>query len=120
VLEKVEFVFIISTMHEYAMSALLESLSGVPQGSVISPLLFLRHFNDLPDWILSSIQMFADDTKLTSNSIAIRLPRQPIWSMEDDACKHIPSRLLVLLLVHVCAVHIVTPQSPHLVLNLTE
>jgi len=43
------------------MSALSEVLSDVPQGSVIGPLLFLLYVNDLPDWILSSIQMFADD-----------------------------------------------------------
>ena len=47
-----------------SFSALLEVLSGVPQGSVIGPLLFLLYVNDLPDWILSSMQMFADDTKL--------------------------------------------------------
>jgi len=46
------------------VSALLEVMSGVPQGSVIVPLLFILYVNDLPDWILSNIQMFSDDTKL--------------------------------------------------------
>jgi hypothetical protein len=39
-------------------------LSGVPQGSVLGPILFLIFVNDLPDWMRSSIKMFADDTKL--------------------------------------------------------
>jgi Reverse transcriptase (RNA-dependent DNA polymerase) len=38
--------------------------SGVPQGSVLSPLLFIAFVSDSPKWITSSINMFADDTKL--------------------------------------------------------
>ena len=47
-----------------SFSELIEVLSGVPQGSVLGPLLFLLFVNDLPDWIVSSMIMFADDTKL--------------------------------------------------------
>ena len=39
-------------------------LSGVPQGSVLGPLLFLLFVNDLPDWIKNSMRMFADDVKI--------------------------------------------------------
>jgi len=39
-------------------------LSGIPQGSVLGPLLFLTFVNELPEWITSSMLMFADDTKI--------------------------------------------------------
>ena len=38
--------------------------SGIPQGSVLGPILFTIFINDMPDSINSLIKLFADDTKL--------------------------------------------------------
>ena len=40
--------------------------SGVPQGSVLGPILFIYYINDMPSNALCPIKIFADDTKLFS------------------------------------------------------
>ena len=50
-----------SVVVEGESSNSVEVESGVPQGTVLGPLLFLCYVNDMPDCVKSSIRLFADD-----------------------------------------------------------
>ena len=38
--------------------------AGVPQGSVLRPILFLLYFNEIPDDVICNIGIYADDSTL--------------------------------------------------------
>ena len=56
-----------------AMSSQCPVLSGVPQGTVLGPLLFLLFINDIADDINSTIRLFADDCLLHREILT------PLW-----------------------------------------
>ena len=47
-------------------SSWLTSRSGVPQGSVLSPIFFLVYINDIVDGLQNDIKLFVDDTSIYS------------------------------------------------------
>jgi len=78
-------------------------MSGVPQGSVLGPLLFLLYINDLPCKITSKIRLYAEDVILSreihdendilrlQNDLDIIAQWADIWSMKHNQskCEHL-------------------------------
>ena len=53
--------------------------SGVPQGSVLGPVLFVIFINDLPNIVNSLCQMYADDTK-----VFVKVEKESIAKLQQD------------------------------------
>ena len=48
-------------------SSLIDVVSGVPQGTLLDPLLFILQINDLPSMVSSKVILFADDCLIYRN-----------------------------------------------------
>ena len=63
-------------------------VSGIPQGSVLGPILFVCFVNDLPSVVTSRVLLFADDTKIftevpvNQQTLQQDLDKLQIWSNE--------------------------------------
>ena len=87
-----------------ALSDITDVTSGVPQGSVLGPVLFLLYINDIDVNIKSSIRLFADDSiiyrqissKTDHNILQTDLNQLQTWSVKWQMelnlskCVHLP------------------------------
>ena len=62
--------------------------SGVPQGSIVGPILFLLYVNDIPENLSCASEMFADNTLLfnSGNPSDVSSPIQDSLSQISDCC----------------------------------
>ena len=77
-----------------AYSGWEDVLSGIPQGSILGPLLFTIFINDLPTQLANICKMFADDTKIIGtpglslqNDINAAAAWSETWQMKFNANK---------------------------------
>ncbi len=62
----------------------VEVTSGVPQGSVLAPIMFSIYVNDMADGVTSYMTMFSDDAKIMS-----RVINEADCSARPRSCKNI-------------------------------
>ncbi|KAI8479038.1 hypothetical protein Bbelb_432280 [Branchiostoma belcheri] len=93
-------------------SAPVKVASGVPQGTVLGPLLFLLYINDLPDQLDSNVRLFADDCLLyveLSTQTDSQLHQKDLNTLEEWQSKWLmqfnPEKCYIM--------HITNKRTPH-------
>ena len=92
--------------------------SGVPQGSVLGPILFILYVNDLPSVVKSCCKVFADDTKLYKEIHGLK----DYQDLQDDIyelCRW-TAKWLLFFNANKCKVLHVGPNNPRFVYKMTD
>ena len=55
-------------------------MSRIPQGSVLGPILFVVFINDMPDFLCSMCQLFADDAKIFRGILS----KEHVSALQED------------------------------------
>ena len=89
-------------------------VSGVPQGSVLGPLLFVIFVNDLPDCVKGHIAMVADDAKMYGNPGHPRAPAANQMQVDLEALADWSASWLLPFNLKKCKVLHLGRGNPHL------
>ena len=93
---------------ERSMSQWIPVTSGIPQGSVLGPILFVLFINDMPCEVTNTCKLFADDAKIFWNPLKTNLQHH------IDRLSHWSEKWKLPFNVKKCKVLHVGKNNPHI------